>query len=166
MEEGVYKYTKVFTTYGIREISDNFILRTAEAYLNLAEAAACLGNEYTTEAQNAYNTLRKHRFPNYTEEHSLTGKALVEAIRLERRRELCFEGHRWFDLRRYMVNELYPEEKTLTNTYALFKYNYTSEQYETSLHRVYTLEPHDGAWVLPIPDAEPVSYTHLTLPTN
>ena len=154
VEEGVYKYTKVFTTYGIREISDNFILRTAEAYLNLAEAAACLGNEYTTEAQNAYNTLRKHRFPNYTEEHFLTGKALVEALRLERGRELCFDGHRWFGFRRYMVNELYPEEKTLTNTYALFKYNSSSEQYETSLHRIYTLEPHDGAWVLPIPDAE------------
>ena len=27
----------------------------------------------------------------------LNGKALVDFIREERRRELCLEGHRWFD---------------------------------------------------------------------
>ncbi|WP_065218984.1 MULTISPECIES: RagB/SusD family nutrient uptake outer membrane protein [Butyricimonas] len=153
-KEGIYKYIKAPAEYNSREVSDNFVLRTSEAYLNLAEAAACLGGEYTAEAQNAYNTLRQNRLANYEKEHSLTGKALVEAIRLERRRELCFEGHRWFDLRRYMVNELYPEEKTLTNTYALYSQNPVTYDYEISLCRVYTLKPHDGAWVLPIPDAE------------
>lgn len=105
-KEGVYPYKKASKKSGSRDISDNFVLRTAETYLNLAEAAACLGNEYTTEALNAYNTIRERRLANYTEDRSLTGKDLVEAIRLERRLELCFEGHRWFDLRRYMVNEL------------------------------------------------------------
>ena len=48
------------------------------------------------------NTLRSYRFEEGVEEISgLTGTALVERIRLERRLELCYEGHRWFDLRRY-----------------------------------------------------------------
>ena len=50
----------------------------------------------------ALNTLRSYRFEEGVEEISgLTGTALVERIRLERRLELCYEGHRWFDLRRY-----------------------------------------------------------------
>ena len=49
----------------------------------------------------ALNTLRSYRFEEGVEEISgLTGTALVERIRLERRLELCYEGHRWFDLRR------------------------------------------------------------------
>ena len=153
-KEGVYPYKKASKKSGSRDISDNFVLRTAEAYLNLAEAAACLGNEYTTEALNAYNTIRERRLANYTEDRSLTGKDLVEAIRLERRLELCFEGHRWFDLRRYMVNELYPQEKTLTNQFVLFKYDYGIYDYVISLQRTFELPPHDNAWVLPIPQTE------------
>ena len=150
----MYPYKKASKKSGSRDISDNFVLRTAEAYLNLAEAAACLGNEYTTEALNAYNTIRERRLANYTEDRSLTGKDLVEAIRLERRLELCFEGHRWFDLRRYMVNELYPQEKTLTNQFVLFKYDYGIYDYVISLQRTFELPPHDNAWVLPIPQTE------------
>lgn len=40
-------------------------------------------------------------------------KELVNFIRSERRRELCFEGHRWPDLRRYAVNTKYPLETTI-----------------------------------------------------
>ena len=36
------------------------------------------------------------------------GEELMDFIRTERRKELCFEGHRWFDLRRYAVNPKYP----------------------------------------------------------
>jgi len=32
---------------------------------------------------------------------ALTGQALIDAIRLERRREFVFEGQRWFDLSRW-----------------------------------------------------------------
>ena len=34
------------------------------------------------------------------------GEQLVSFIRDERRRELCFENHRWFDLRRYGMEEI------------------------------------------------------------
>lgn len=53
-------------------------------------------------AVEALETLLKNRFVTGTEiEITERGDALVERIRLERRLELCFEGHRWFDLRRY-----------------------------------------------------------------
>ena len=152
---GFVTYEKIHYAYGTTlEVSDNFAFRTAEAYLNLAEAAACLGGSYTTDALEAYNTLRKNRIAGYQEESGLSGKALVDSVRMERRRELCLEGHRWFDLRRYMVNEAYPEEITLTNEYAVWEYNYTSYEYVMTLHRRYTLPPHDEAWTLPIPAEE------------
>ena len=48
------------------------------------------------------NDLRERRFSG--EEYkvdALSGEQLLDFIRAERRRELCFEGFRWFDLRRY-----------------------------------------------------------------
>lgn len=84
-------------------MSDIFVLRTSEAYLNLAEAAACAGDE--TTAQKALNDLREKRIKrevfDEAEVNGLSGENLVHFIREERRRELCLEGHRWFDLRRY-----------------------------------------------------------------
>lgn len=153
-DEG-YAYVKARYAYQKRiDVSDNFALRTAEAYLNLAEASACLGGTYTQQALDAYNSLRRHRISDFMEEQTLTGEALVKEIRQERRRELCLEGHRWFDLRRYMVNDSYPEEKTLSNVYMVTKYSYVSGSYEVVFYRRYTLPPHDGAWTLPIPSEE------------
>ncbi|WP_065217941.1 MULTISPECIES: RagB/SusD family nutrient uptake outer membrane protein [Butyricimonas] len=74
--------------------------RLPEAYLNLAEAAAKDRDDET--ALWALNELRRHRFSGEYEPISgISGEALVEKIRLERRLELCFECHRWFDLKRY-----------------------------------------------------------------
>ena len=76
--------------------------RLAEAYLNAAEAAVM--NDEEGLARTLIEELRQKRFneENYTPiDPTLTGDALLERIRLERRLELCFEGHRWFDLRRY-----------------------------------------------------------------
>ncbi len=157
LEDNVYTYKKVNYNRGQRiDVSDNFAFRTAEAYLNLAEAAACLGGEHTARARQAYNILRESRMEpdKFQKEENLSGRELVDAIRLERRRELCLEGHRWFDLRRYMVNELYPSEKTLSNEYVVYEYSYVTSGYEPVFYRRYTLPPHDGAWTLPIPSEE------------
>ena len=52
-------------------------------------------------------------------------------IKSERRKELCFEGQRWFDLRRYGMPQI--------------------------IHRwgeqVYTLKQNDPSYTMPIPDA-------------
>lgn len=74
-------------------------LRLSEAYLILAEAV------YDTDETAALQALNDLREKRYTTEGfynvSYTGEELLNFIREERRRELCFEGHRWFDLRRY-----------------------------------------------------------------
>ncbi|MCC8186001.1 MAG: RagB/SusD family nutrient uptake outer membrane protein [Bacteroides sp.] len=71
-------------------------IRLAEVYLNLAEAAA-RSNDNTT-ANNALRTVRSRVGLPHT---LLQGDALMEAIRNERHVELAFEGHRYWDLRRW-----------------------------------------------------------------
>lgn len=89
--------------------------RLAEAYLNRAEAEAMLyvkegGDEHKKEAVRLFHELRAKRIehPEYVEEDldDRTPERLVNSIRTERRRELCFEDHRWFDLRRYGMPEI------------------------------------------------------------
>lgn len=79
-------------------------LRTGEMYLNAAEAAARTGD--VEKARNYLYALMKTR---YTADSFATQKtaidaldqpALIARILDERRLELAFEGHRWFDLRR------------------------------------------------------------------
>lgn len=148
---GNYRYTKVFTTPSSNTAtpealySDNFFLRNAEAYLNLAEATAMLGQDAT--AVTALNTLRKSRFStaNY-QDVNFAAAELVSFIRDERRRELCFEGQRWFDLRRYAVNVKYPFSKTITHPYSVAVIG------SASLKATQTLLPDDPAYVIPLPD--------------
>jgi starch-binding outer membrane protein, SusD/RagB family len=71
------------------------ILRRAEVILNLAEARA--RNTQPVEARDAINQLRTNRGLPTT---SLSGQDLIDLIMNERRVELAFEGHRWFDLKR------------------------------------------------------------------
>lgn len=75
--------------------------RLGEIYLNYAEAEAALGNG--SEALNYLNKIRNRAgVPAVT----ATGAALTDAIHHERRIELCFEGHRFFDLRRWGTAEI------------------------------------------------------------
>ena len=80
---------------------------------------------------------------------SLSGEALVKFIREERERELCFEGHRWFDLRRYMVDTKYPQTTTIVHTMSAYHtVNYYDVRQYTNYYR---LEPNDDAYTLNIP---------------
>lgn len=71
----------------------------AEIYLNKAEAHAMKGSE-DVFANAALDSLLTRRIVNYTPQN-LTGQALIDQIRLERRKELAFDGHYWFDLKRW-----------------------------------------------------------------
>lgn len=79
-------------------------LRVGEMYLNAAEAALELGEPKT--ARQYLLDLQAKRFNErgYTakeeEVNAMTVDQLREEIYNERARELAFEGHRWFDLRR------------------------------------------------------------------
>ncbi len=112
-------------------------LRLSEAYLNYAEAKAMLGGEGLGEATDALNALREKRFDpeDFETEEFDSQEELIQFIRDERRRELCFEGHRWFDLRRWGMPAI------------THKWHDDSES--TSSYR---LEEGDLLYTLPIPD--------------
>lgn len=85
-------------------------LRLGEQYLNLAEAAYMAGDE--NAAREALNTIRlRARMPKV--DNTNTGQALLDRIRNERRVELSFEEHRYFDVRRWKLGEKYLN-KTVT----------------------------------------------------
>ncbi|MGN0280865.1 MAG: RagB/SusD family nutrient uptake outer membrane protein [Prevotella sp.] len=130
-----------------KTVSDVFSIRTAEAYLNLAEAEAQLGND--AAACQWLSQLRQRRIDGDAAVSGLSGKQLIEFIRDERQRELCFEGHRWFDLRRYQVDVKCPYSKAIEHSYTWYVYvNYDNIADHTSYYR---LEPNDDAYTLNIP---------------
>ena len=142
-----YGYTG-YLQYDISPISSLFWLRSAEAYLNLAEAQACMGNDQ--DAQEAVNTLRRSRFSNSSNVWQITstGNELISDIRLERRRELILQGHRWFDLRRYRVSTVLPERISITHNYTYYEERGSSKPLET---RRFVLTEDDPSWTQPIP---------------
>lgn len=125
-------------------VSDNNLMRTSEAYLNLAESLAYIGDMST--AQEILDKLRVNRIANDKyKKVNLIGQDLVDAIREERRKELCLEGHRWFDLRRWAVSNKYKFVAKLTNTYTTFNRFRAEETY------FYEMNMDDWGNVLPIP---------------
>ncbi|MCC9166192.1 RagB/SusD family nutrient uptake outer membrane protein [Pontibacter harenae] len=108
------------------------VFRTGEMYLIRAEARARqAGKEALGLAD--LNELRAARIVGYTPVN-LSGQALLDAIALERRKELVGEGHRFFDLKR--------TTRTLTRT--------DSDLASTNL----SVSPDAIEWVWPIPQGE------------
>lgn len=78
------------------------LFRLSEMYLNYAEAQYHLGNEEV--AREYINKIRSREgveMPPVT----VSGQALLEKIQHERFIELAFEGHRYFDIRRWKIAE-------------------------------------------------------------
>lgn len=110
------------------------VLRYTEAVLNYVEACLELGED--TEAQLWLNKIRfRAGMPAITE----TGPALKNRYRNERRIELAYEEHRYFDARRWMIapetlgrkvtmisisGMLKPGASVSTYQYSLENYNY------------------------------------------
>jgi hypothetical protein len=73
------------------------VLRYADVLLMYAEAVARGGPASAGDAVSRLNEVRTRAgIPTI----SVTGQALVDSVLIERRRELAFEGHRWYDLSR------------------------------------------------------------------
>lgn len=72
------------------------VIRAAEVLLNKAEAQFELGQE--DDALSTLNELRDLRYESYDGDED--GDDLEDAIQFDRRVELSFEGHRFFDLKR------------------------------------------------------------------
>ena len=133
----------------INDGSDFFMIRLPEAYLNKAEALAVLGGN--AQAVSAIEEVRNHRFTTGTTLPigNLSGEELMNKVREERRKELSFEGHRWFDLRRFAVHPVWPFQKEILHNY------YNGAELKGSL----VLGKYDDTpehYVLPIPSAEVV----------
>lgn len=128
------------------------ILRYAEVLLNKAEACYNLGK--TAEANDAVKAIRSRVGLPYT---SKGGSDLWTAIRQERRVELAFEGHWYWDLRRWGVaHKQYPEGLTGYQVHGLkitdngdgtFTYEYVSADNEDR-------EFQERMYRLPMPDDE------------
>lgn len=73
------------------------VIRTSEMYLTRAEANYFLNKQ--EDALRDLNLLRKNRYLEF-EDGSESGGLLLNAIEKERRLELAFEGHRFFDIKR------------------------------------------------------------------
>jgi len=79
--------------------TDVKVFRTSEMYLIRAEAA--LQKNDQNSAENDINTLRRARIQNYNNETFDNEEEVKVAIETERYKELAFEGHRYFDLKRW-----------------------------------------------------------------
>ncbi len=97
---GVYCCLRVnkYPSSGSQIGTDNIpVIRLSEVYLNRAEARARM-NDFIG-ARSDLQLIRQRANPDAVP-LTLTGDALTEEILKERRRELCFEGHRIFDITR------------------------------------------------------------------
>ncbi|MDO6435126.1 RagB/SusD family nutrient uptake outer membrane protein [Flavitalea sp. BT771] len=118
-------------------------MRVAELYLNRAESYIQQylknGDEsMRTAALADLNYLRSNRYDTRNVPYvnvDYSGQPLLDFCRDERRRELSFEDHRWFDLRRYGMPEIHHTFQT------------TAGQSPVE----YVLHQGDKRYVLPIP---------------
>lgn len=95
---GVLSIFKYRGSESNRDLHEPFVMRTSEMYLIRAESNAALNNDDAARAD--LDDLRINRIPGYSSLGE-TGNALVQAVRIERRIELAYEGFRMSDLRRY-----------------------------------------------------------------
>ncbi|MDX1773797.1 RagB/SusD family nutrient uptake outer membrane protein [Oceanihabitans sediminis] len=81
-------------------VVDVKVIRMAEVMLNKAEALAMPGPaQDEAAALAALDAVRSQRYSSFVSGNE-TGQALLDAIALERRLELAFEGHRFYDIKR------------------------------------------------------------------
>lgn len=110
-----------------------FAMRTAELYLNRAEAY--VENNEIAKGIADINFLRNARFSVASPINATTKAQALPLVRKERRIELAFEKHRWFDLRRW-------EQPAITHIY---------KNQVTGNSEKYTLKLNDAAYTMPVP---------------
>ncbi len=96
----IKKYMNPINNYvNIGNADDHYyVLRYADVLLMFAEAENEVSGP-TGAAYNAINQVRNRcKMPNLSS--GLSKDQFLDSVYLERRLELCFEGHRWFDLQR------------------------------------------------------------------
>lgn len=77
---------------------DQKVLRSSEMLLIMAEAKANMGE--VSVASDCLNELKAARIEGWSPKVYASADEVLDEVLEERRRELCYEGHRFFDLRR------------------------------------------------------------------
>ena len=133
-------------------------LRTAEVYLIAAEANARLGN--LEAAADYVNRLRAKRIsnPDYQISNLNSQQEMMNVIIAERRKELLFGFHRFFDLKRLNLEPEY--QKTVTRTFPVVNVS------ETYPQQTYTLRPDSRLYIIPFPRSARDKNPNLTLNTD
>ena len=129
-----YLVNKYFGSSGSLGLADIKLLRTGEMYLIRAEALA--ESNRVGDGAADLNSLRAARINGYTPQSFNNKDALITALYTERFKELAFEGHRLFDLRRRGLNVTRNPEDAINALGAVL------------------LKPGQKGYVFPIPDAE------------
>jgi len=145
----INKYNDVINT-GYTDNADDFIwLRYSDVLLMYAESLMEIGGTANTDiALATINAIRKaHGGTGILDLKYTTQEDLRAKIRLERRRELAFEGHRWYDLKRWNIIV-----ETMKANLA-FQYSRPLSYYDFL---------NDHVKVLPIPYAELANNPNLT----
>ncbi len=121
-------------------------MRYTEILLNYAEACLGLGEE--EEARTMINRIRKRvGMPAVT----ASGAALVDRYRHERRIELAFEEHRFFDVRHWMIPETgYQDAKGVDIVHQLQADRVTTIPVYTAIPSVQKRQWHPRYYFLPI----------------
>jgi hypothetical protein len=133
-------------------------LRTAEVYLTLAEAYARQNN--FNAATDYVNRLRAKRLngANTAIATPNSQKDIMDQIITERRKELLFGFHRFFDLKRLNTEPEY--QKSVTRTFPMINIS------EAHPQQTYTLRPDSRMYIIPFPRSARDKNPNLTLNTN
>lgn len=161
--EGTEGWNASFTSYSVRKFINEEIgrpsstnvgnspwifIRFGEILLNYAEAMYHLGEEET--ARNYVNMIRARssvQMPPIT----ATGDALLNKIQHERRIELVFEEHRYFDVRRWKIAEITDNEDALKMS--IYRDPVTGKKtYTPEIFQERTFYPRN--YLVPVPQAE------------
>lgn len=126
--------------------------RLGEIYLNYAEAKFHCGDEKT--ARKYVNYIRRraaHNDPNILPDITETGDALLKRIQHERKIELAFEEHRFYDVRRWKIAE--QTEKGVVHGIDIIRMNDGTKMYKIKdLQSRNFIAPNH--YLLPIPSDE------------
>lgn len=104
---GRNEMTKFISKNGTANLDNVPVIRISEMYLNRAEAFARMSPAQEEAARVDLNKIRE-RAGLAPADASLTGQALIDEILLQRRLELAFEGHRFFDMKRLGMDIVKP----------------------------------------------------------
>lgn len=118
------------------------MIRVAEMYFIRAEAQAQL--DQLEKAADDLNHIRKARLKPYSAISFSSKTEALEKILESRRREMCFEGQRWYDLKRNHLPIKRAEKDCPTSSGGC------------------TLPPDDPHWLFPIPQAEIFANPNVT----